>query len=134
MRTLILTVAFAAGLCGAGPAKKADDSYSVLKAAKRFAVGPVSESAVITREEKALRALMKEPKASAKLQSLLATATPAGRMYALLGLQELKDPAFERNFPKYADRKDLVETMEGCIVSPRPIKDVVAEIRSGGYR
>lgn len=131
---MVLAAVFAAGLCGAVTPKAGDDSYSVLKRAKRFAIGPISESAVISAEEKALRAVLKGPKPGAKLQSLLSSATPAGQMYALLGLFELKDPAFERQFPKYAAAKGRVQIMEGCIISDKPIKDVVAEIQRGEYR
>src|SRR6266567_644618 len=81
-----------------------------------FAIGPISDDATTSDEERALRALLKKPNASEKLSEFVRSASVAGHLYALLGLRLCDQPAFERAVPDFLRRDGIVTTMTGCII------------------
>jgi hypothetical protein len=106
----------------------------VLKSAELFAMGKVGFAATISKEETALRGLLKEKDAGDRLAPLLAEASPAGKLYALLGLKRLKDKRYRDAAKTLLASEEPVKTMTGCIVSPATVKGVAAKIDRGAYK
>ena len=83
--------------------------------------------------ERALREILKQPDAVARLEGLLPTASPAGKLYALLGLRVRDHAAYERALGKCREIEAKVETARGCILSRESFRDLVKEIERGHY-
>jgi hypothetical protein len=83
--------------------------------------------------ESDLRAILKEPDAMQQLQSLLKNASPAGQLYALLGLRLRDRPAYEQALPTLRKRSDMVSTMHGCILMKEKMDSIVKQIEHGDY-
>jgi len=83
--------------------------------------------------ERALREVLKQPDAVARLEAMLPSASPAGKLYALLGLRIRDRAAYERALEKYRSTDATVETARGCILSREPFRDLVKEIERGQY-
>ncbi|HTL78575.1 MAG TPA: hypothetical protein VL136_04135, partial [Candidatus Babeliales bacterium] len=56
-------------------------------AAKSLAFGGVGVAGIMSEGERNLRAVLAQPDASQQLQAALAHATPAGKLYILVGLR-----------------------------------------------
>jgi hypothetical protein len=134
MRFLILGALVVANFSGAAPASEAPSAYEMLKTAPRFTIGHVGYAGVTSKTEAAFRSILKEPKPQERLVELLSSATPAGQLYALLGLKLMNDPAFEKNPPRYNSSKESVETMSGCIVQHSTVKSIAWQIRKGQFK
>jgi hypothetical protein len=98
-----------------------------------FALGGVGVAGTMSSGEKDLRAVLKEAGAVQQLQSLLRNASPAGQLYALLGLRLRDRPAFEQAVPAFRKRSDTVSTMHGCIMMKEKMDSVVQQIEHGNY-
>jgi len=83
--------------------------------------------------ERALREVLKEPDAVARLEAMLPNASPAGKLYALLGLRIRDRAAYERALEKYRSTDATVETARGCMLSHEQFRDLVKEIERGQY-
>lgn len=132
MRTILLGAMLL--MSGSGFAGEAPSPFQRLKAAPRFTIGPVGFAAMPAREEKAFRALLRGPKAPEQFGKLLSEATPAGQLYALLGLKLLKDPAYEKAYPRYAANEQPVSTMSGCIVMQTTVDALARQIGEGKFK
>lgn len=78
---------------------------------------------------------MKQPDAVAKLQSLFKDATPAGQLYALVGLK-VKSPAEFQNAiatHKLDSKQAEVETMLGCNETSSTLSAEVQNLQAGGH-
>jgi hypothetical protein len=64
---------------------------------------------------------------------MLSTATPAGKLYALLGLRIRDHAAYERALEKLRTTDANVETARGCMLSHESFRDLVKEIERGQY-
>jgi hypothetical protein len=106
---------------------------SSFERANVFAIGPISDGAETSDEERALRALLKRPHASEELSELLHSASPAGQLYALLGLRLCDRYAFERALSDFLHRDDIVTTMTGCILDEERVAAVAQRIAKGDY-
>ena len=71
-----------------------------------FALGGVGVAGTMSSGEKDLRAVLKEADAVQQLQSLLKNASPAGQLYALLGLRLRDRPAYEQAVPAFRKRSE----------------------------
>jgi hypothetical protein len=69
----------------------------------------------------------------ARLEALLPNASPAGKLYALLGLRIRDRTAYERALEKCRSTEANVETARGCMLSREPFRDLVKEIERGQY-
>jgi len=83
--------------------------------------------------ERALREILKQPDAVARLEVLLPTASPAGKLYALLGLRVRDRAAYEPALEKFRAIDAKVETARGCMLSQESFGDLVKEIERGRY-
>jgi hypothetical protein len=83
--------------------------------------------------ERALREVLKQPDAVARLEAMLPGASPAGKLYALLGLRIRDRAAYQRALEKCRSTDAKVETARGCILSQESFRDLVKEIERGYY-
>ena len=83
--------------------------------------------------ERALRAIMRGPDATTQLESMLLRASPAGRLYALLGLR-LRDRTIYARALRALPREDAqVEVMRAGIIRTESFRAIVTEIQHGKY-
>ncbi|MFZ1218325.1 MAG: hypothetical protein WAO00_03490 [Chthoniobacterales bacterium] len=104
-----------------------------LAKASMFALGGMGVAGTMSQGERALRELLEKPDAVAQLERLLTSATPAGRLYALLGLRVKDRAAYQRALEKYSANDSKVETARGCMLSQDPFVDLLKEIERGQY-
>ena len=104
-----------------------------LEGAGTFALGGVGVAGTMSSGERALREILKNHDAVARLETLLSNASPAGKLYALLGLRIRDRAAYERTLEKIRTTDATVETARGCILSREPFRDLVKEIERGQY-
>jgi hypothetical protein len=98
-----------------------------------FALDGIYEEGRMSDGERALRAILRKPDATAQLEAMLGRASPAGRLYALLGLR-LRDRAVYARAVRTLPRKDgPVAVRRGGIVREASFHAVVSEIQRGKY-
>ena len=98
-----------------------------------FALGGVGVAGTMSAGERALREVLKQPDAVARLEAMLPNASPAGKLYALLGLRVRDRAAYERALEKCRSLEATVETARGCMLSRESFGDLVKEIERGQY-
>ncbi|HEX7517527.1 MAG TPA: hypothetical protein VF345_09595 [Chthoniobacterales bacterium] len=113
--------------------EEASRAASSLAREKAFALGGVGVAGTMSQGERDLRAVLKEADAVPQLQSLLKKASPAGQLYALLGLRLRDRPAYEQAVPAFRKRSDVVSTMHGCILMNEKMDSIVHQIEHGDY-
>ena len=96
-------------------------------------MGGVGVAGTMSAGERALRQVLAESDAVARLDSVIASASPAGRLYALLGLRARDRAAYERALEKVRTIDAKVETARGCILQRESFRDLVKEIEAGHY-
>ena len=106
---------------------------STLRKAESFALGGVGVAGTMSQGEQALREILKQPDAVPRLESLLSEASPAGQLYAFVGLRARDRKAYQRAVEKYGQRGAEVETMRGCILQHEPFASLVKQIEHGDY-
>jgi hypothetical protein len=111
----------------------ASRAASSLAQEKAFALGGVGVAGTMSPGESDLRAVLKEADALQQLQSLLKEASPAGQLYALLGLRLRDRPAYEQAVPAFRKRSDVVSTIHGCIVMDEKMDNIVHQIERGDH-
>jgi hypothetical protein len=104
-----------------------------LQSVGSFALGGIGVAGTMSSGERALREILKNHDAVARLEALLSSASPAGKLYALLGLRIRDRAAYERALEKIRATDATVETARGCILSREPFRDLVKEIERGQY-
>jgi hypothetical protein len=116
-----------------GANEATNGAASSLARENAFALGGVGVAGTMSSGEKDLRAVLKEADAVRQLQSLLKNASPAGQLYALLGLRLRDRPAYEQAVPAFRKRSDAVSTMHGCIIMKEKMDSIVQQIEHGDY-
>jgi hypothetical protein len=108
-------------------------SDSSLRSVSSFALGGTGVAGTISEGERALREILKQSDAVARLESMLPQASPAGQLYALLGLRARDRSAYQQAMAKYGQRDAKVETMRGCILQRESFVSLVKQIDHGDY-
>jgi hypothetical protein len=116
-----------------GVAEKGNGAAASLTSENVFALGGVGVAGTMSGGEKDLRAVLKEADAIQQLQSLLKKASPAGQLYALLGLRLRDRPAYDQAVPAFRKRSDEVSTMHGCMLMKEKMDSIVKQIEHGDY-
>jgi hypothetical protein len=114
-------------------AEQRSDPDSVLRTTSSFALGGVGVAGSMSEGERALREILKESDATARLESALPNATPAGQLYALLGLRLRDRAVYQRALEKFSGNNATVQTMRGCILQKESFRDLVMQIEHGDY-
>jgi hypothetical protein len=104
-----------------------------LAAAKSLAFGGVGVAGLMSEGERNLRAVLARPDASQQLQAALAHATPAGKLYILVGLRRCDRAAYEKLFDSLARPNDDIEVVRGCMISKKPFRQLVSQIQDGRF-
>ena len=104
-----------------------------LQSAGSFALGGVGVAGTMSAGERALREVLKRQDAVARLEALVANASPAGKLYALLGLKIRDRAAYQRALEECRPLDAKVETARGCMLSQESFRDLVKEIERGQY-
>jgi hypothetical protein len=133
IRVLLVVVALlflGTNRSGAGESGPAE---AVLEKAAMFALGGIGVAGTMSPGERALREVLANPNAVSRMKRLVTNATPAGRLYALLGLR-IKDRAlYNRVIQEVRPVDAKVETARGCMISQESFGDLVKEIERGQY-
>jgi hypothetical protein len=104
-----------------------------LAAAKSFAFGGVGVAGLMSAGERNLRAVLQRPDASQQLQAEFAHATPAGKLYILVGLRRCDRAAYQKVFDSLARPNDDVEVARGCMISREPFRQLLSQIQDGRF-
>ena len=114
-------------------AEEISQAQLALSKTSSFALGGVGVAGTMSAGERALREVLKEPDAVARLERALPDATPAGRLYALLGLRIRDREAYQRALEKCRAIDTKVQTARGCMLGQESFRDLVKEIERGDY-
>jgi hypothetical protein len=104
-----------------------------LAAAKSFALGGVGVAGLTSEGERNLRAVLEMPDASQQLQAALAHATPAGKLYILVGLRRCDRAAYQKVLDSLARPTDDVEVARGCMISKEPFRQLLSQVQDGRF-
>lgn len=96
-------------------------------------MGGVGYAGSMSAGESALRRILKQTDAVSRLEAMLSTASPAGQLYALLGLRARDRTAYARALEKLQTIDAKVETAHGCLLGHESFRDLVKEIARGNY-
>jgi len=110
-----------------------DSAARDLAAAKSLAFGGVGVAGLMSEGERNLRAVLQRPDASQQLQAALAHATPAGKLYILVGLRRCDRAAYEKVFDSLGRPNDDVEVVRGCMISKEPFRKVFSQVQDGRF-
>jgi hypothetical protein len=114
-------------------AEKQAAPEAVLQKTGMFALGGIGVAGTMSEGERALREILKQPDALARLDALVSSGSTAGKLYALLGLRIRDRAASARALEKCRTIDAKVETARGCIISQESFRDLLKEIERGQY-
>jgi hypothetical protein len=114
-------------------AEKPAAPEAVLQRIGMFALGGIGVAGTMSEGERALREILKQPDALARLEALVANGSPAGKLYALLGLRIRDRAAYERALEKCRALDAKIETACGCMLSQESVRDLMKEIERGQW-
>src|SRR6476659_1044586 len=123
MKTLIFTLIVGIVLSQLGISVATSENSAVrdLAAAKSLAFGGVGVAGLMSEGERNLRAVLQRADASQQLQAAFDHATPAGKLYNLVGLRRCDRTAYQKVFDSLARPSDNVEVVRGCMISKEPL-------------
>ena len=136
MKTLVIVFITAIVLSQLGTATAASSENSAVRdvaAAKSLAFGGVGVAGIMSEGERNLRAVLAQPDASQQLQAALAHATPAGKLYILVGLRRCDRAAYQKVFDSLGRPNDDVEVVRGCMISKEPFRQVLSQVQDGRF-
>ena len=114
-------------------AMRAADADSVLRKAGSFALGGIGAAGTMSEGERALRDVLKQSDVSIRLEKLASEASPAGQLYALLGLRIRDRTGYERTREKLRKTDGKVQTVRGCMLQQESFGDLLKQIEHGDY-
>jgi len=115
------------------PASSENSAAHDVAAAKSLAFGGVGVAGLMSEGERNLRAVLGQSDASQQLQTALAHATPAGKLYILVGLRKCDRAAYQKVFDSLGRPNDDVEVVRGCMISKEPFRQVLSQIQDGRF-
>ena len=136
MKALIITLITGIVLSQLGISVDASSENSAardLAAAKSLAFGGVGVAGLMSEGERNLRAVLQQPDAAQQLQAALAHATPAGKLYILVGLRRCDRAAYQKVFDSLSRPNDDVEVVRGCMISKEPFHQLMSQIQDGRF-
>jgi hypothetical protein len=102
-------------------------------AAKSFAFGGIGVAGLMSEGERNLRVVLERRDASQQLQTALSHATPAGKLYILVGLRRCDRAAYQKVFDSLSRPNDDVEVARGCMISREPFRQLISEVQDGRF-
>ena len=110
-----------------------NSSVRDLAAAKSLAFGGVGVAGLMSEGERNLRSVLERPDASQQLQAALTRATPAGKLYILVGLRRCDHAAYQKALNSLGLPSDDVQVVRGCMVSKEPFRQVLSQVQDGRF-
>ncbi len=98
-----------------------------------FALDGIYEAGRMSGGERALRAVLRKSDATVRLEAILLHASPAGRLYALLGLRLRDRAVYARALRTFPHEDAQVEVMREGIIRSESFRALVSEIQHGKY-
>ena len=100
-----------------------------------FAFGGTGRAGVISQGEKDFRIILSQPAsvAVADFERIYTSGNSEAKSYALVGIRRLDRARFEELVKSIKGSKEVVTTMEGCIIEDRLLFKVARDINSGRY-
>jgi hypothetical protein len=134
----IFTVTLVAGIIlaqtGVSVAATSENSATRdVAAAKSFAFGGIGVAGLMSEGERNLRVVLERRDASQQLQTALSHATPAGKLYILVGLRRCDRAAYQKVFDSLSRPNDDVEVARGCMISREPFRQLISEVQDGRF-
>lgn len=111
-----------------------DPLLNQLKYTDMFAFGGVGFAGRISDGEKAFEEILKRSSASQDFEAVCKAGSREAQCYALVGLRKLHAPLFDDLATAITKGGGTVSTARGCLLSRRPIAEVIGEIRAGAYK
>src|SRR5262245_61896356 len=136
MKTLIIILIAGIAMSQSSIATASSSENSAIRdlaAAKSLAFGGVGVAGLMSEGERNLRAVLAQPDASQQLQAALAHATPAGKLYILVGLRRCDRPAYQKIFDSLGRYNDDVEVVRGCMVSKEAFRQALSQVQDGRF-
>jgi hypothetical protein len=135
MKTLVIVLITGIVLSqpGISAATSENSAARDVAAAKSLAFGGVGVAGLMSQGERNLQAVLAKPDASQQLQAALAHATPAGKLYILVGLRRCDRAAYQKVFDSLGRPTDDVEVVRGCMISKEPFRQVLSQIQDGRF-
>lgn len=130
---IVLIASIVLAQFGVSLAAASQNSAGDLAAAKLFAFGGIGAAGIMSEGERNLRAVLGQSGASQQLQAAFAQATPAGKLYILVGLRRCDPAAYQRVIDSVARPNDDVEIARGCMISREPFRQLLSQIRDGRF-
>ena len=91
-------------------------------------IGPNTDR--VTAEARAFRYLLRHsPAPRAQFRALLHQPNPVGQLYGLAGLYLVDRALFLQVLERYAQRQDLIPTLDGCLSDSAPMGELVWQKR-----
>src|SRR4029453_18263523 len=133
-RIIIVIVGFVFSQLGFSVVISSENSAARdVAAAKSLAFGGVGVAGLMSEGERNFRAVFERPDASQQLQAALAHATPAGKLYILVGLRRCDRAAYQKVFDSLGRPNDDVEVVRGCMISKEPFRQVLSKVQDGRF-
>ena len=136
MKTVILTLIAGIVLLELNVPAGASSENSAARdvaAAKSLAFGGVGVAGIMSEGERNLRAVLAQSDASQRLQAAFAHATPAGKLYILVGLRRCDRAGYQKVFDSLDRPNDDVEVVRGCMISKEPFRQALSEVQDGRF-
>jgi hypothetical protein len=136
MKIFITTLITGIALWQPGVSADASSENSAVRevaAAKSLAFGGVGVAGLMSEGERNLRAVLAQPDAAQQLQAALAQATPAGKLYILVGLRRCDRAAYQKVSEAVVRPTDDVQVVRGCMVSKEPFRQVLSQVQDGRF-
>ena len=135
MKTLI--IALIAGIVlsqpGISAATSSENSAARDLAAKSLAFGGVGVAGLMSEGERNLRAVLQRADASQQMQAAFDHATPAGKLYILVGLRRCDHAAYQKVVDSVVRPSDDVEVVRGCMISKESFRQILSQIQDGRF-
>ena len=136
MKTLIIMVITGitmAQFCLSLAVSSENSAARDVAAAKSLAFGGVGVAGLMSEGERNLRTVLAQPDASQQLQAAFAQATPAGKLYILVGLRRCDRAGYQKVFDSLDRPNDDVEVVRGCMISKEPFRQALSEVQDGKF-
>ena len=135
MKTIIIALVAGIGFSQLAISAGNSENSAVrdVAAAKSLAFGGVGVAGLMSEGERNLRSVLDQPDASQQLQSALVHATPAGKLYILVGLRRCDRNAYQKILDSLGRPNGDVEVVRGCMVSKEPFRQVLSQVQDGKF-
>jgi hypothetical protein len=108
-------------------------SIAVLKQSESFKASAVGIAGITPNEVLAWRVVFNSPNRDEAFQSIIASGSISGQLYALAGLWFGDATQFAAALKVVSRRGGAVQTLKGCIGGSQPLSELLREIQTGSW-